>query len=345
MTISRRVISVTICALAVLANVVGVGAQEPLGSNPRRGIVITQNGASVGGDASHFAFATQGDDTFVYLSTEMSFSEKVVKGAPYAAQAITEHVQTLADGNRIVRRNAASVYRDSEGRTRRDQTINNVGPYTAASEPRQIVFINDPVAEVNYILDSKNRTARKMDLAAMIGHDVRKKIAEGMKQGAEDKAGATEVHKADGTKIEIARSGVFEMRVPGPGGPPFGHSMQRTEINSKNSKQESLGKQTIEGVEAEGTRSTTTIPAGEMGNEQPINIVAESWYSAELQTVVMSRHSDPRFGESSYRLTNINRSEPAASLFQVPSDYTLKETMPRDMRVKIERERRPKNDQ
>jgi TonB family protein len=89
-------------------------------------------------------------------------------------------------------------------------------------------------------------------------------------------------------------------------------------------KAESLGKQNVEGVEAEGTRSTVTIPVGEIGNERPIEIVNERWYSPELETVVMSRHSDPRIGESSYRLTNIDRSEPAKSLFEVPADYTLK---------------------
>jgi hypothetical protein len=78
-------------------------------------------------------------------------------------------------------------------------------------------------------------------------------------------------------------------------------------------------------LQAEGTRITTTIPAGDIGNEQPIQIVDERWYSPELQVVVMTRHSDPRFGETTYRLTNIQRGEPSASLFQVPSDYTVKE--------------------
>jgi hypothetical protein len=87
---------------------------------------------------------------------------------------------------------------------------------------------------------------------------------------------------------------------------------------------ESLGKQSIEGVEAEGTRTTITIQAGAIGNERAINIVSERWYSPELQIVVMTKHSDPRFGETGFRLTNINRSEPARTLFEVPSDYTLK---------------------
>ena len=88
---------------------------------------------------------------------------------------------------------------------------------------------------------------------------------------------------------------------------------------------ESLGGQTIEGVWAEGTRTTRTIPAGTIGNDQPIKIVSETWYSQDLQTVVLSTHRDPRTGESTFRLTNIQRSEPAASLFQVPAGYTVKE--------------------
>ena len=101
-----------------------------------------------------------------------------------------------------------------------------------------------------------------------------------------------------------------------------------TELNGnehKSVKTESLGKQAVEGVEAEGRRTTVTIAAGEIGNDRAIEIVSERWYSPELQTVVMTRHSDPRSGETVYRLTNINRSEPAKSLFEVPGDYTIKE--------------------
>jgi len=90
-------------------------------------------------------------------------------------------------------------------------------------------------------------------------------------------------------------------------------------------KTESLGTQTIEGVQAEGRRRTFTIPAGSFGNDQPIQIVSETWYSPDLQTVILSKHSDPRMGEHAYKLTNINRSEPAKSLFEVPADYTVTE--------------------
>jgi hypothetical protein len=93
----------------------------------------------------------------------------------------------------------------------------------------------------------------------------------------------------------------------------------------KNTTTESLGTQTINGVSAQGTRVTRTIPAGEMGNEKPIVIVKETWYSPELQMTVMTKRTDPRAGETVSQLTNIQKQEPAATLFQVPSDYTVRQ--------------------
>ena len=94
----------------------------------------------------------------------------------------------------------------------------------------------------------------------------------------------------------------------------------------------SLGNKTINGVNAEGTLYTRTIPAGTLGNEKPIAITTERWYSPELQVTVMIKRSDPRMGETEFQLTNIQRQEPEASLFQVPSDYTVKDTGQRGMR-------------
>jgi hypothetical protein len=96
---------------------------------------------------------------------------------------------------------------------------------------------------------------------------------------------------------------------------------------------ESLGTQTMNGVSAQGTRSTRTIPAGQIGNEKPIVIVTERWYSPDLQMVVMTKRTDPRMGETDFQLTNIVRQEPAASLFQVPSDYTIKQEQHRRTRT------------
>ena len=268
-------------------------------------------------------------DNVIFLATEMSFAGKLVKGAPYSAQAVTESVQMLTDGNRIVRKNTAQVYRDTEGRTRRDQTLGYIGPYSTAGDVPQTVFINDPVAGVHYILDPEKKTARKLPRM-----EVRFKT-EGGATRARQKATDDEMRK-----YEIERTFVFE-RAPGPEGvrqgsativapprPPGGEA-ERVEFHASHQKREAktekLEPRSFDGVMAEGTRTTVTIPAGEIGNEQPINIVDERWYSPELQVIVMTRHSDPRSGETTYRLTNISRTEPAAALFQVPSDYTVRD--------------------
>lgn len=354
MTTQRRMFVTVICAIAILANIAGVGAQDK-SRKFNREVVTTQN-TVVTGEPMQFAFGEQGDNTFVFVSSEMSIDGKVVKGAPYSAQAATEMVQTLADGNRIVRRTSASVYRDGEGRTRREQTLNAVGAYSASGDVQQTIFINDPVGQVNYILDAKSHTARKVDVSSV--SMIRKRAPEGAAANSEQHQkvmAEMKVHMAqadaaksqEGANFENHKIAMAELKAHmeadsamvagGPGAVTFERTFT-TKLDAKNSRKESLGKQTIEGVEAEGTRYITTIAAGEVGNEQPISIVSESWYSPELQTVVMSKHSDPRVGENIYRLTNINRSEPAHSLFELPADYTVKESVSPNMRYKVESE-------
>ena len=255
-----------------------------------------------------------GDDTFYFISNEMGFDGKLVKGAPYSAEAVTESTQMLADGNRIVNQSTTRLYRDSEGRTRREQTLRSIGPFANAGEPSQMIFINDPVAQMSYTLDIRNHVALKMP---SFRFEVRvAPPAEGSKPSAADETGPPPPQRRENNGNTYVISST-----PAPNGQGY-----RVEYRGggNNAKAESLGKQIIEGVEAEGTRTTVTIPAGEIGNDQAINIVNERWYSPELQTVVMSRRSDPRFGETIYRLTNIDRSEPAKSLFEVPADYTIK---------------------
>ena len=361
MATKKRMLVTIICALAILANVIGVGAQE----KKTRSEVVT-NHVFVGGPGQIAMASGQGDNTFLFVSTEMSIDGKLVKGAPYSAQAISESVQTLAGGNRIVRQNTSTVYRDSDGRTRHDQTISVVGSYASAGDPAQTTFINDPVAGINYILDSKNKTARKIDYGAKMNAEkkmIEAKIdaikksgdpqaaadaakLEARKSGAGDTQSAAVAEKIAVEKAAVAAAGrdfQFEMKVPPGLSPQMGGAFMMKKGDPKNTKTESLGKQTVEGVECEGTRMVTTIPAGEIGNELPIEVVFEKWYSPELQVVVMTKSSDPRFGENTYRLTNINRSEPPHSLFEVPADYTIQEPGPSpEMRLRLEREtRRP----
>jgi hypothetical protein len=332
MRIQRRFMTSAIFMLAALTFSVSLFAQQappaPEKRAPKPGDVFVFERQVEGpqGTGIRVPGPPMGDDTVIFLSSEMSFDGKVVKGAPYSAEAVTESIRTLGDGNKIKHKNTASVYRDSEGRTRRDQELGAVGPWAMPGEPQQTVFINDPVAGVNYVLDPRTRTARKMP-------PFRISLSRG--EGSNVVAGS-----APKVRVNVERD-VFTAPAPPPphgagGGQPI--EMFRVSADPNNRKTESLGKQMVEGVEAEGTRTTLTIPAGEIGNEQAIQIVMEKWYSPELKAVIMSRHNDPLVGETVYKLTNINRGEPARSLFEVPGDYTIKE-MPGGSNIRFMRKK------
>lgn len=109
------------------------------------------------------------------------------------------------------------------------------------------------------------------------------------------------------------------------GGKGSGSPLPFAQERQNESTTTSLGTQMVNGVSAQGTRTTRTIPAGAIGNDKPLVITVDRWYSPDLQMNVMIKRSDPRTGDNVFQLTNIARSEPEASLFQVPSDYTVKE--------------------
>jgi hypothetical protein len=238
---------------------------------------------------------------------------KVVKGAPYSAVASTEMSQVLSDGNQISHKMTSNVYRDSQGRTRREEDFAAIGPLVVnGKQPHGVIFINDPVTGSDYVLEPENKIARRMPSLPADGIVTNKFF--GM--------GGT-VHVSGGPRVEGGQVAVGE-RLEGvqvSGGPDVPMSMESPFQTST----ESLGQQTIEGVAAEGKRTTTTIPAGAMGNQRPMSIVTEEWFSSELQVVVLSTTKDPRMGETAYRLTNIQRSEPPATLFTLPADYTVKD--------------------
>ena len=272
--------------------------------------------------------------TFEFISSEMGAAGKVVKGSPYSADAVTETTQTLGDGNRISRKNSTALYRDKEGRTRREITLAAIGPWASSADvPAKVIFIHDPVAGVSYSLNEKDKTARKMEGNAMFfsfASSARAGVAAAGSAAGAPTAGTVAMgernmvfeRKVATDKIMAARTAaapaVAGVRVPGP--------------DLKNAKTESLGERNIEGVKAEGTRTTWTIPAGEIGNDRPIEIVSERWYSPELESLVMTRQSDPRVGETTYKLTNLNRGNPSPQMFEVPSDYKIvTEEMPKKM--------------
>ena len=246
-----------------------------------------------------------------------------VTGAPYSATITNEFVQTLADGNRIVNNSSGTVARDSQGRTRQDAPVPEIGNVSAANAPH-IVFIQDPVAQVNYTLNLTDKTAQKIPESgpAMPGMG----FSAG---GGVAAAGVAGPVTAGAGPVMLQTFAVSDGGAPPPlpplpagGGPVF---IQRSVVGNDPSQvsTEDLGSQTMQGVTVTGTRTTRTIPAGQIGNDAAIKIVTEVWTSPDLKTVVYSKRTDPRMGEQTFQLTNITRAEPDASLFTVPADFTV----------------------
>jgi hypothetical protein len=262
---------------------------------------------------------------------------KIVKGAPYSGEAVTETLQVLADGNRIVRKSVTRVYRDSEGRTRRE----NVG----ASGEVTLINISDPVGESQYTLDSRTKTAHRNGVIMAGGRGgwataTVKPFGDGTVLATTTPDGNVRVEarsaeaarKEEAEKAAAGTAGGGSVAVGGRGaaGPTQGGSVvfPRTAVpGATTASKEDLGQQVIEGVLATGSRSVTVIPAGAIGNEQAINILSEQWFSEELHVLVMTKHIDPRQGTTTYRLTNVVQAEPHRSLFEVPADYTLRDSV------------------
>ena len=203
---------------------------------------------------------------------------ETVTGAPYSGVEVRTSQQVLAAGNVIQRQEQSNVYRDSQGRVRRETT--RKGP-DGQTETR--VTISDPVAGLVHELDAKNKTAFS-------------RPARFPSQSQTASAGRT--------------------RAQGVG--------SRTGQNEANVKREILAAQSMHGIIASGTRVTHTIPVGTIGNSQAIETMRETWMADDLKVPVMTKMTDPRTGTTVMELTNINRSQPDSSLFQVPADYTVK---------------------
>jgi hypothetical protein len=90
-----------------------------------------------------------------------------------------------------------------------------------------------------------------------------------------------------------------------------------------NASTEDLGSAIINGVSARGTRSTTVVPPGAIGNDREFRSISERWFSPDLNVLIKSISTDPRFGTTTYELTNINRLSPDPSLFRLPADYNV----------------------
>ena len=220
-----------------------------------------------------------------------------MNGAPFSGEQVFESVHVLTDGTQVTHKvPGQKMYRDFAGRTRTERFLVPYPPVSSSGKSLRgtplddvmVVEIYDPLAGFRYKLDNLNHVTHRQKVLSFTPSP------------------AANFSTASATQPAAVPT------------PPDEAASSTPKITS-----ESLGTQTINGVPSEGHRTTQTIPAGAQGNDRPINVISESWFSPELRITVLSKTSDPRSGETTTQILNIIRSDPDLSLFTIPADYTV----------------------
>ena len=276
------------------------------------------------------------DPSMAFIANEFGNPREIIKNAPYTAQAVTESVQLLPDGNRIVKKSTTLLARDGAGRTRQERK----------DDGRAAVYIYDPIEGRSIVLNDRSKIAMRVPRVPMPPdtpgalhgpipptpplppRSSRREIEAGpdvaIRRGiarTDGMVGAEDVH------VEIVRIGSSDRAfasTPFPPTPPMALPM----MPWGKGETKSLGTRDFEGIKAEGKLTTHTIPAREIGNDKAIVISSERWFSPELHIVLYAKTIDPRAGETTYRISDVKRGEPPAELFRVPADYKTRGEMP-----------------
>ncbi len=214
------------------------------------------------------------------------FAIMAITGAPFSAEEVASQTQILADGNKIIHAMpSVFLFRDSAGRTRTERPPMPMVPSSKMAVKLPLIpEIYDPVAGYQYFLDTANRIAHR---------------------------------------YTIPPSKALQFRPDNMKGINVVHADPNLQPNTPASVSEPLGNQMIEGLLAEGRRTTMTYPAGMMDNDKPMTGNSEYWNSVDLKITILSKQFMPQGGENIRALININRAEPDSKLFQVPSDYKV----------------------
>ncbi len=221
-----------------------------------------------------------------------------VLGKPLSGIEERHNETILNDGTRSDQPSSGLFYRDEQGRMR--------------VESQTKVVIYDPTIRLIYIADLRTKTYKKM-----------------------------QVHPASPVSIVVVEDGIWiaveapPRPAPAPGAAPASPapaSAVPTSATSKEGPKEAVDTRTsredlppavIAGVHVKGTRTTSIIPAGTVGNDHDLKAVSERWYSDDIKALLKSSSSDPRYGSLKYELTNISQAPPDPSLFQLPAGMTL----------------------
>ena len=294
------------------------------------------------------------------LGVSSPLGAQAVPGKPMFAECVTEHHQSFTDGNRISRSTTSSIYRDAQGRIRRESQLSLPGMPAGVSASVFITIVDHQLG-FGYVLDPQEMVAHRYELNSAGPSYIARLIAQangsvllspdpkssavGAANSASPSAAAGEsshwrlhpfsAHRdrpssdskgsptaASASNSSSLASG-FLPADPGSAGAPNMRIDQPFLAAPNPVRTENLGEQIILGFRARGTRVITTLPAGQIGNDRPINIVSEQWFSPELELVMRSTHHDPWAGEFTTTVTRVSRGDQPASLFEVPIPYKI----------------------
>jgi hypothetical protein len=308
--------------------------------------------------------STAMSDAFAGAAHGLSY--KTVKNAPYSAEVITEKTQKLPDGNQISKRTSALTFRDGAGRTRQETRdgkgeVKSIHINDSVDSTR---YILSPASQSatripnlrNKVSIGRGDAKRHLEINEKMNVDAKDgsvSVIESDGQGREIiikkiHAPATDGKLREDVKVHVTRlSGDVKISMSDSGAlhsaadletiqslplaeafarpTMMGNLFEDAKWSSKSTTTQ-LGSKEIEGLRADGKSVSYTIPTDAIGNKNPITVTTETWYSPDLQATVYSKSSDPRVGETIYRLANLRRGEQPASLFAVPAGYTVKET-------------------
>ena len=230
-------------------------------------------------------------------------------GKPYSAEEVLEHTQTLADGTHIQSKPTTTlVYRDSEGRTRTERQM-LMGPLAPPDGPT-IIDIHDAVAGYAYTLDTTNHVAYRVKSSPIPASNA--------------PAATIGVPGLSLSPLPVAVATAVPNAPPAsPATTMTASATAQSVRNIRTANSENLGTRSMEGVLAEGQRETIVIPVGAEGNDAPLTIIRETWFSQQISATVYHKNSDPRTGDRITQLTNIVVGDPDPALFQVPADYQI----------------------
>ena len=262
-----------------------------------------------------------------------------VKGKPLFVEYITEHRQSFTDGNHIARATHSRLYRDGRGRIRRESELSVPG-LPAGAAPASFVTVANHQTGYGFVLNPQEMVAHRYELnrpapsyvARLSAHSGPNPLMSGGDNPPPPDS-HWNLHNFI-RRMRLAENASIGGNAHGPASGFVGDDagiasaptirIEQPLLAAPNPvRTENLGEQVMLGYRVKGTRVITTLPAGQIGNDRPIDIVSEQWFSSELERVMRSLHRDPWAGEFTTTVTHLDRGEPSEELFEVPPDYKV----------------------